>query len=183
MKASLRAMLREQRHAVTESARHGTSQAVCARLLASPEYAAAKVIAAYYAVNGEIDVSPIIESAQMAGKACYLPVLCQDKLEFHRHTPTMTVNRYGIAEPRQVDPISLVAIDLLLLPLLGFDQHGQRLGMGKGYYDKTLATLKQQSPPLLVGVAYDFQCVKQVPVDPWDVPLNAVCTAQCFYRF
>lgn len=91
-------------------------------------------------------------------------------------------NRFGIPEP-----LSLLKqqrssdLDLVLLPLVGFDKRCNRLGMGAGFYDRALAKLHCRGP-FCIGVAYDFQRVEELPVDPWDVPLQAVVTERRIYR-
>ncbi len=118
-----------------------------------------------------------------AGKRTYLPVLHGRRLWFlpyDSETP-LARNRFGILEP-DVSPKrrrALEALDMVLVPLVAFDEQGNRLGMGGGYYDRTFAYLlgrRRWTRPLLVGVAYEFQCSAALPTRPWDVPLQAVAT-------
>ena len=98
----------------------------------------------------------------------------------------MKPNRYGIPEPMDTQPRSARQLDLLLIPLVGFDSAGHRLGMGGGYYDATLAFLRHRRhwrKPRLLGVAYECQKVEALPHDPWDMPLDAVLTERRLYRF
>lgn len=98
----------------------------------------------------------------------------------------MTSNRYGIPEPVDAKPLHARQLDLLLMPLVGFDLAGRRLGMGGGYYDATLAFLRHRRhwrKPRLVGVAFECQRVETLPHDPWDMPLDAVLTEKRLYRF
>ena len=121
---------------------------------------------------------------------CYLPVLPRRGRvmrfgRLRRDTP-MRPNRYGIPEP--VDRRSLRArqLDLLVMPLVGFDADGYRLGMGGGFYDATLAYMQHRRhgrKPRLVGVAYECQRADALPHDPWDMPLDAVLTERRLYRF
>jgi len=118
--------------------------------------------------------------------ALYLPVLNDrpaPRLRFARYLPGMPLvpNRFGILEPslprRALLPAR--AIDLLLMPLVAFDVGGNRLGMGGGYFDRTLAFRRRARlwrRPRLVGVGYAFQQVTALPTAPWDVPLDAVVT-------
>ena len=84
----------------------------------------------------------------------------------------MKKNRYGIPEPYRSPEILLFNIDLLLLPLVGWDESGSRLGMGAGFYDRTLAPLSQSEVPIRTGVAYQLQKVPDVPYEPWDIRLH-----------
>lgn len=150
-------------------------------------------IAFYLACNGEMDPAPLIERAAKAGKICCLPVLRQrpgNALWFSRYddaTP-LKPNRFGILEPimqhrRIIPPWGL---DLILLPLVAFDLFGNRLGMGGGFYDRTLAfRLKREHwrGPKLIGLAHEFQCIDSLPRKPWDIPLDGVITERNFYRF
>jgi len=145
----------------------------------------------YLPFEGEIDLMPLLNYALWLGKMGYLPVVpkkFQKLLKFSRLTNRKTwyLNRFGIHEhwsPRQIRARQL---DLLFVPLVGFDEHGYRLGMGGGFYDSSLAYLRRRKvwhKPILVGVGYECQKVPKVPRDPWDMPLDAVITEKKLYRF
>lgn len=90
-------------------------------------------------------------------------------------------NCFGIPEPvhRRTDRRSANQLDMILLPLVAFDAAGHRIGMGGGFYDRTLAFTKRRRPwrrPLLIGLAYDFQQVARIKDNPWDVALDAIAT-------
>jgi len=155
------------------------------------EFQTARHIAVYIAMDGEIDPAELIAHARTAGKTLYLPVLehADDGiLEFAPWQPETPLypNRFRIPEPR-VSAESLRAaqdLDLVLTPLVAFDVHGNRLGMGGGYYDRSFAFLKTGvRKPLLIGLAYEFQRVSVLPAEPWDVPLAGVASDGGFYRF
>ncbi len=93
----------------------------------------------------------------------------------------MVTNRFGIPEPQArhgahpARRLPAWALDLILLPLVGFDDDGQRMGMGGGFYDRTLAFTRRPGPrPHLIGLAHECQRVESLPVAPWDVPLDAI---------
>lgn len=159
------------------------SNKICNRIRAMNQYRYAKHIALYHALNGEVDLSSLWRSAPLHGKFCYFPVINDDcTLSFLPATPASSfrLNRYGILEP-EADPIHTIkpeAIDLILTPLVAFDSQGTRLGMGKGFYDRTLA---HQRPKLLVGVAYEFQHQPFIEPQPWDVRLDAIATETTIY--
>ena len=85
----------------------------------------------------------------------------------------MADNRFGIPEPVTDETIAVKDLELILLPLTAFDLQGNRLGMGGGFYDRTLAALADKKP-LLVGLAYDFQEVADCPVEDFDQPLQMI---------
>jgi 5-formyltetrahydrofolate cyclo-ligase len=126
-------------------------------------------------------------------KTCYLPVLSRlthDRLWFVPFTPDtpLTRNRFGILEPLAPARTRVCAqeLDLILMPLVGFDTRGNRLGMGGGFYDKSLAFLRTRSvwrKPHLIGLAHDFQRVDKLAAGAWDVPLQAVATDCGVYQF
>lgn len=173
------------RHARQQARQHVSDQAMCDLFLASPEYQSSTTIACYHAMADEISPKAIIDAAWADDKQVYLPVCVDDNLVFVKFTPEteMTANRYGILEPVVHELIHIEALDLVCCPLLGFDGQGHRLGMGKGYYDKSFASLIDMPPPYLIGLAFEVQKVEHIPVDNWDVSLYAVCTESQFYRF
>ncbi len=148
--------------------------------------------AAYWAADGELDPAPLLALAERRHQRCFLPVLRshpQRKLWFVRYAPGYRLrrNRFGIPEPslRQRRIALPWALDTLLMPLVGFDDQCRRLGMGGGFYDRTLAYLRQRRHwrrPLLVGLAYECQRVAELAAAPWDVPLDWVVTEQRLYR-
>jgi len=145
----------------------------------------------YLPFEGEMDLLPLLNQALWQGKSCYLPVVprrFEKKLNFTRLTarPNWYRNRFGIHEHWSLRPVRAAQLDLLFLPLVGFDVAGYRLGMGGGFYDSSLAYLSRRKvwrKPYLVGVGYECQKVAQVPSDPWDMPLDAALTERCLYRF
>ncbi len=157
-----------------------------ARMLASsPVFKRSQRVATYLPNDGEMDLRPLIRRAWSLGKHCYLPVLNRHRLWFLPYQPDtpLVKNRFGIPEPdlspRRRWPLQ--TLDLVLAPLVAFDDHGNRLGMGGGYYDQTFAYLASRTHwrrPVIIGVAYEFQRVAELPSHPWDVPLHGVATEQ-----
>lgn len=150
----------------------------------------AQRIGFYLPNGGEFDSHPLINHAMLMQRECYLPLVPRRGriLRFGRvgRNTRMTTNRYGIAEPVDARPLRARQLDLLLIPLVGFDRQGYRLGMGGGYYDATLAFMHHRRlwrKPRLVGVAYECQRAEMLPHDPWDMPLDAVLTERQLYRF
>lgn len=139
------------------------------------------------AVAEELDALPLIQALWQANKACYLPLVStpeEKKLCFALYEEGMKLelNRYRVLEPAGPSQIlSGPGLDVILLPLLAFDNKGNRLGTGGGYYDRTFAfTLErgrtQEKKPRLLGLAYELQRVEKIPRDDYDVPLDGVVT-------
>ena len=188
-----RQQLRARRRALNDSERLQRSETLCQQLSRQPLFRASRKIAVYLPNDGEIETQSLIELAWRMKKQVYLPVLTPflgNRLWFTRFEPgtRLVSNRYGIAEPERVHRrrIAAHALDIVLAPLVGFDRKGNRLGMGGGFYDKSFAYLlhrKHWHKPRLIGLAYDFQLMPRLPVQPWDVPLTAVATDSGWYRF
>ncbi|MBC3766852.1 5-formyltetrahydrofolate cyclo-ligase [Neptunicella marina] len=148
------------------------------------------MVALYLANDGEIDPINVIHYCWQHNIRVCLPVLhpvCQGHLSFQSYTPdtSMANNRFGIAEPtwdcRDVVPLS--DIDYIFTPLVAFDKSGNRLGMGGGFYDRTLAPLKsRQFKTKLYGLAHECQQSEQLATQPWDVPLHAIITPSQLIR-
>ena len=149
-------------------------------------------IGLYWPNDGEIDPRVLMQRLMDAGKACYLPILHPKKenaLCFGEYSTSsaMTKNRYGIEEPTNTNTIEALSLDLILIPLVGFDDSGNRLGMGAGYYDRTLASaaaLSDNEPrtPSLIGLAHSCQRVDAIEAQPWDIPMHAILTDQDFIK-
>ncbi|MFO7602827.1 MAG: 5-formyltetrahydrofolate cyclo-ligase [Gammaproteobacteria bacterium] len=193
-RSQLRQQLRAARHRLTHQQRQHAATQLLEQARHSRLFQQSRHIAVYLPNDGEIDLRPLIDYAWQQGKHCYLPIVG------HRHThrlwfvpfTTDTVleqNRYGIPEPRhhkRARGFPLRRLDLVLMPLVGFDTQGNRLGMGGGYYDRSFAFLHRHShwrKPRLMGTAYDFQHQPGLEAQPWDVPLDAVVTDAALYEF
>lgn len=173
--------MRERRRALTSRQQAVSRIGIAQQLSRLPAFLYSQRIAFYLANDGEIDPEMAMGIAEAAGKDCYLPVLHplkQNRLYFarHRHGDKLVINRFGIQEPplrgRQIVPP--MAIDLILLPLVAFDRQGNRLGMGGGFYDRTLAS--QHRFTRLIGLAQSCQETDSITQQPWDIPLQAVVT-------
>jgi 5-formyltetrahydrofolate cyclo-ligase len=149
-------------------------------------------VAVYFAYGHEADLEHVIALARRRRCALYLPVITDyrhSRMRFVRYevTSPMRANRYGIAEPdhRRAQIIPARHLDLVLLPLVGFDAHGQRLGSGAGFYDRSLHHLREGRRwrrPKLIGVGYECQRVARLQPDRWDVPLDGILTERGLQR-
>lgn len=185
---ALRRQLREQRAGLSPAWCELTSRTVCEQLTRTWAYRRARRIAMYFANGKEVSLDHLIEHAWANGKQVYLPVLglrFTGQLWFVPYEPDtpLYANRFGIPEPQHdahERRTGLRELDLILMPLVGFDNHGNRLGMGGGFYDKSLHSLHSGkriwSRPKRVGIAYEMQRVPHIPGENWDVPLDAIAT-------
>ena len=190
-RAQLRRRLRQQRRALGRQAQRLAARGLHRQLAQHPLFRRARHIALYLPNDGEIDPRPLLRAAQRRGKATYLPVLSpwpRSKMVFQRITAgeALRPNRFGIAEPRRnhARQRKIWALDLILLPLVGFDRHGGRLGMGGGFYDRSLAYRKMRKnwhKPTLLGLAHDCQQVDRLAMASWDMPLQATVTDRAWY--
>jgi len=142
---------------------------------------------------GEVPTQAMIQLCFRHGKTVYLPQVRRfdQRLLFVRisrqqyQSRRFARHRLGMLEPRQARGQSVKTLQLLIMPLLGFDGTGTRLGMGGGYYDRTLAQASVQCParPFRVGLAYDFQQVERLQRQVWDQPLDAALVAGRWLAF
>lgn len=185
----IRQLIRQRRRALTiEQQNHFADQAA-SRMLAYPPVLMAKNVALFLSFDGELDTRPLIEQLWRAGKRLYLPVLHPFSpgnllfLHYHPHSE-LVINRLKIHEPKLDvrDVLPLSELDVLIAPLVAFDSQGQRLGMGGGFYDRTLQNW-QRYDVQPVGYAHDCQQVDALPVEQWDIPLPAVVTPSKVWRW
>lgn len=185
----IRQQVRHLRRAMTDEQQAQAAEQLAELALNYAPLSAARNIALFLSVDGELNTRPLIARLWHLKKAVYLPVLhpfSPGNLLFLRYSPDTPLlpNKLRIPEPpldiRQL--ITLDQLDLMLVPLVAFDQHGQRLGMGGGFYDRTLQNWRQHGF-LPVGLAHDCQQVDSLPVAEWDVPLPAVMTPSKLWQW
>ncbi|WLH68296.1 5-formyltetrahydrofolate cyclo-ligase [Pseudomonas sp. FP2309] len=187
----LRRMLRKARRALTPSEQRQAAHGLYRQLAQHPLFRRAKHISLYLPTDGEIDPRLLLRAAQRRGKATYLPVLSawpRTKMVFQRVRPgeKLSPNRFRILEPRvnAARQRQVWALDLVLLPLVGFDDEGGRLGMGGGFYDRSLAYMARRQnwrKPTLLGLAHECQKVDRLAQASWDVPLAGTVTDRQWY--
>ncbi len=187
----LRQQIRALRRALPAAERRTAARRLARRVAVLPVFNHARHIAAYLAVDGELDPAPLLQRAWALGKAVYLPVLAGQPVghllfaPYHPET-VLKPNRFGIPEPdapaRELRAPQV--LDLVLAPLVAFDSGGVRLGMGGGCYDRTFAFRGNPAhlpKPLLLGLAYESQKVAVLPRQPWDILLDGVVTERAVY--
>lgn len=179
----LRERLRQQRAALSPRERVEAAAALVAVLEQLPEFLVDQRIAGYWAVGGEVPLNIVQMRLAAREQRYFLPRLHADgSLEFAawQAGAALAPNRYGIPEPTDDAPrCAARELDVVFVPLLGFDRRGNRLGMGAGYYDRTFAFLHgaaRPAQPVLVGIGYHFQELPALTPQPWDVPLDFIAT-------
>lgn len=194
LRSALRKSMRQARRALSPNQQREFAQQLQQQLLKIDRLNQAQHIAVYLANDGELDLMPFIQWCWLQNISTYLPVVhpfSKGHLLFlHYHqTSEMQKNQYGIAEPKldvsQVLPCT--ALDIIFTPLVAFDAQGERLGMGGGYYDRTLATWYQQRTtgdhPYPIGIAHDCQQVDCIPSESWDIPMPEIITPSKHFEF
>ena len=192
----LRKVKRQERRSISFKQQAQAAENIQANILEDEDFKNARTIALYQAFDGEIDPSLVLQTALDLGKRCFLPVMSPSKLTLafveYKSESALTKNSFGILEPKLYPNNALAPehMDIIFTPLVAFDLNGTRLGMGKGYYDKNLAfmlenssdkSLKSVKMPKLIGLAHGFQKVEILERAEWDVPLNKIITDQATY--
>ena len=184
----LRQRIRAERRALLPGDRAAADRAIAASILRLDVFRRARRIAIFLAFDGEPTLESVIDAAARGGKQVYAPVITRARMHFAELDlgARLATNFFGILEPdpsRRIDPRR---IDLVLTPLVAFDDHGLRIGVGRGYYDRCFRFLRPRQVwhrPKLLGVAYELQHVQSLAPEPWDVPLWGAVTEAGVRRF
>ena len=182
-KAALRLKARAIRAAILNSTRSAAAQAVSEHFFKSVPLKTTDIVAGYWRIKDEMDCQPILIRLMDSFQPVCLPVVLGDDLPlelrlWEQGTPLYEAG-FGTLAPSELAP--QVEPDVILMPLLGFDARGTRLGYGGGYYDRTLEKLRRK--PRLVGIAFAAQEIDHIPHEPHDFPLDAIVTEQGARRF
>jgi 5-formyltetrahydrofolate cyclo-ligase len=171
----LRQDLRQTRKNLSKPQQFVAANSIATNISSIPEFQHANSIGAYIVNDGEIDPARLIAQAWQKKTAIYLPkIKTNNDMVFVRYQQDCALekNQYGIDEPCSDDIVD--NLDVILVPLVGFDSSGNRLGMGGGYYDRYLASRQQNT--YLIGLAHQCQQVAQLEVKSWDIPLDLIVT-------
>jgi len=192
----IRIAIREKRNALTLPFQNDSATQLVSQLAKNSRITKAKSIAIYLSSDGELNTTPFIQWCWQNNIRTYLPVIhpfSKGHLLFieYNQTTKMKRNIYGILEPQlNVTKIKRPdTIDIMFTPLVAFDNSGQRLGMGGGFYDRTLSRWYQsfqqnkQSLPFPIGLAHDCQKIAEVPAESWDIPIPEIITPTQHYIF
>lgn len=195
-RTQIRQTIRARRLSLSSNEQCVAANLLVKRLVSYPKVQTAKHIAIYLTNDGELDTMPFIQWCWSQLKSVYLPVVhpfSKGYLLFLKYTPDtpMCKNKFGILEPKlNVNNIQLVDnVELIFTPLVAFDESGARLGMGGGFYDRTLQkwfSQYQQNKNIMphpIGLAHNVQLVASIPSEDWDIPLPEVITPTHHYHF
>jgi 5-formyltetrahydrofolate cyclo-ligase len=181
-----RRRLRELRLGLSPADRLSAEQSIHATLERLGVFRQGAHVALYLPTRGEVDVRPCLELARRRGTRVYVPRIASSRRRQMLFAPWRAgsahrTNAFGIVEPGSAAGARpVIGLDVVVLPLVGFDDRGNRLGMGAGYYDRALRRRRDRTAawrrPRLIGVAYACQQLPAIPASAWDVPLDLVVT-------
>ena len=187
--APLRRRIRQQRRMLSPRVRQHAGRAVMRHMRRYHVWQRAQHVGVYLDDFGEVPTRALLELAHACGKQVYVPVVraFDQRLQFcpiqraHWQRVRMARHRLGMLQPQHQRGVSVQQLDLLIVPLVAVDQRGIRLGMGGGFYDRTLA--HAYTRPHRVGLGYAFQQVPLLSAQPWDQALDALVTPHKIIRF
>lgn len=173
LKKQLRKDIFTQKKRLSPESLFSLSRQAIEQLESSALFRDAKCIALYHALPDEVQTGEFIEK-WYRDKTILLPVIEGEDICFYPYTGKVSTQTgtYGICEPCRTNCENLPPIDLAIIPGVAFDRTGNRLGRGKGYYDRFLATLKAPKAAL----CFDFQLKHQIPTEPFDIPVDLIIT-------
>lgn len=185
-KAVIRRQLKEKLAAMTDGERHAKSLSACSLITSSPEFQAASVVMLYLSTTQEVDTAPIALRCWQAGKTVLVPKVSWDQrrmlpTEITSLTTGMTTTGAGVREPIGGMPMPVDMIDLVIVPGMGFTEHGHRIGRGMGFYDRFLG--QAEFLGLSCGLAFGEQIVPELPVLEHDMSLSMLVTDRGIRRF
>lgn len=174
---ALRQSGRAARAGLGEEARDSASRQIADKVVRSSWFRRSKLVACYLPVEGEVDTWPLIDRAWRMKKRIFAPVIGKKFTMQFREVDadsTLKTNRYGLQEPLDGEPVELRSLDIVLTPVVAFDDDGNRIGMGGGYFDRAFSFLKHRQfliHPKLIGLAFSCQRVEKITPNPWDIRL------------
>lgn len=181
-KKELRKRIRQLKSNITEFKREEASKEIFSKLADLDVFKKSKYILLYYSMSDEIDTTLFIDKLYKGvygDKKVLLPLVCGDDLEIKYYNPNELKQGYkGIYEPtgKSIEDINL--IDMIIVPGVAFDANCNRMGRGKGFYDRLLSTVKSYK----IGVGYNFMIIDNLPHDEYDISLDCIITPECIYR-
>lgn len=180
-KQSLRRELRERRKQIPGPYRREAAKAAARIVIRYLVARRAHKVAIYLSMGSELSTAPLVRLLRRRGVAVFAPALTRTGMRFRPLRGTFQLHRFGMLQPRSGPALRATEMDVVLMPLLGFDPRGFRLGQGGGWYDRSLG--RNPYKPHRLGFAYAAQAIPDLPREPWDVPLHAVATEHGIIRF
>ena len=182
LKKQLRKEIRQRRSAIAPAQREQWNASINRNLEAYVRLHRPRRVAAFLAFDGEADILPALAALSQQQVKLALPVVTEapgksviTMREWHP-ADALAPNQFGIAEPANSPEVRVTDIDLVLVPLVGWDRQGNRLGMGASYYDRLFQPFVERERPVRMGVAYEVQRVETIPSEPWDIRLHGILT-------
>ncbi|MCW9706798.1 5-formyltetrahydrofolate cyclo-ligase [Fodinibius salsisoli] len=177
-KEEIRKQLRAKRNQIPETDFIRKSQLIIKLLQQQEEYLAAEKIHCYVSMNGrrEVNTHPLIKEMIANNKQVVVPVtnFQEQSLEHCKleSFDDLELNKWGVLEPREGEQYNLAALDLIIVPMVGGDEHAQRIGYGGGFYDRFLQDLKCPT----IGLCFEQNMVSELPTESFDIPLDKIIT-------
>lgn len=173
-KHAMRKQIRTEKQRFSQQELAEASLLVIHRLLSHPRLAAAKTVMMYWSLPDEVETHAAVNALTAMGKTVILPIVVDNEhLQLCKYTglDCLKTGAYGIMEPQGEPFTATDTIDLIIVPGMAFDPQGHRLGRGKGYYDRFLATVPKVYK---IGMCFDFQKKCHVPFDEHDIQVDEV---------
>jgi 5-formyltetrahydrofolate cyclo-ligase len=189
LKSELRKKIREQRRNIDAVEKLALDSAMNRILMTYLDQCQVQTVAAFWPFDGEPDLLPTLDLLERSGITVALPVIedipGKPSMIFRQWSTgtSMEDNLYGIPEPAGTLEILLADIDLMLLPLVGWDDSGGRLGMGAGFYDRALQPFSLSDSPVRMGVAYQSQKIHRLPAESWDIRMHMLLSESGWSAF
>ena len=175
-KAQIRSKILLRLKRQKEEGRSRKSQLITNKLLRNKVFRKAKIVMFYIAFGGEVNTESMIREAKKIGKLICVPVCGKDNETMQpailKDHAKLKKGPYGVLEPAAGAQVKPEDLDLVIVPGLAFDKKGNRLGRGKGCYDRFLRTLSKETPS--IGLAFDFQILPLVPTTGYDVSVKKI---------
>ncbi len=180
-KKNLRTHIQQQRNALSKAQITQGALDIKQKIITHPKINNAQKIGAYLAYNNELDLGPSLATLIDTGKEIFIPILhpLHNTFWFAPWQNTFKKNKFGIKEPiyELSELLAPWDLDIVLVPLIAVDPAGHRIGMGKGYYDRSFAFKKFTDTPKLIGCSYDFQIQKELPHEDFDILMDEIVNA------
>lgn len=175
MKSKLRKQVLAARDALSPEERGDKSRKIEELLFALPEFRSARTVLFFASFRSEVETGPMIRRALASGKRLVLPKVAGSELglfEVRELEKDVAPGAWGIPEPRETRPVRLAEIDLVIVPGAAFDERGNRIGYGAGFYDKLLPGF----PGMTVALAFESQIIESIPASAHDIPVRKIVT-------